>query len=62
MVQFLNIYRCVLQSPVMLVFLCPTSAFVSSQYHHGNIKPKHQTKAQLKTFTLCVCVCVCMVT
>lgn len=35
--------------------------FVSSQRHHSNINPKHQTKAQLKTFTVYVCAraCVC---
>lgn len=55
--QFMNVYRCVLQSSVMLVFLFSTSVFVSSRRRHGNIKPKHQTKTQLKTSTACVCVC-----
>lgn len=40
------------------LFLFSASVFVSSQCYHSNINPKHQTKEQLKTFTVCVRVCV----
>lgn len=37
-----------------LLLLCSASVFVSGHCCHGNINPKHQTKARLKTFTASV--------
>lgn len=36
-----------------LLLLFSASVFVSSRCCHGDIHPKHQTKEQLKTFTVC---------
>lgn len=50
------LHMCLTVSFHACLFLLSASVFVSSQCYHSNINPKHQTKEQLKTFTVCACV------